>query len=181
MKPLIASLVFLTVTTGLRADLASIESQYRAAYELHVGTKSAADVADLDAKYIGALERAMQAATQGQRLDEALGLRDEIQRVKDKQPLPEKDEGVDPAVAKFRGTYRGQLAKLNEARLKTAAPIIEQFGAALAAHQEELTKAGKLDEAYLVRDYRAASLAEKLMGDAAAVSLTAALAAGEAV
>jgi len=110
-----------------RADLASIENQYRAAYELHVGTKHAADVADLDAKYIGALERAMASATQGQRLDEAPGLRDEIQRVNDKQPLPEKDDGVDPAVAKFRGTYRAQLAKLNEARLKAAAPIIERF------------------------------------------------------
>ena len=182
MKPFhlfFAAFLFLAAATGLRADLAAIENQYRAAYELHVGTKHAADVAELDEKFIGALERAMALATQGQRLDEALGLRDEIQRIKEKHPLPEKDDGVDPAVLKFRGTYRAQLAKLSEARLKAAAPIIEQFGAALAAHQEELIKAGKLDEAYLVRDYRAASLAEKLMGEAAAVSLTAASAAPE--
>jgi len=49
----------------------------------------------------------------------------------------------------------------------------------LAAHQEELIKVGKLDEAYLVRDYRAAGLPEKLMGPGAAVSLTAASAAPE--
>ncbi len=182
MKPfalLFVSLLFLAAVSSLRADLAAIENQYRAAYELHVGTKHAAGVADLDAKYIGALERGMQAATQGQRLDEALGLRDEIQRVKEKQPLPEKDDGVDPAVAKFRGIYLAQFAKLLEVRLEAASSIIEQFGAALAAHQEELIKAGKLDEAYLVRDYRAASLAEKLMGGAPAVSLTAATAAPE--
>ncbi len=146
---------------------------------MHVGTKSAAAEAELDAKYVGALERAMASATQGQRLDEALALRDEIQRIKDKVPLPSSDDGVVPALAKFRGTYRGQLAVLTDARQKAAAPIIQQFGAALAAYQEELTKAGKLDEAFVVRDYRTTDLAVKLTGKPLVGSLTVASAAPE--
>jgi len=42
-----------------------------------------------------------------------------------------------------------------------------------------LIKAGKLDEAYVVRDYRAGGLEEKLTGKAAAVSLTVATTAPE--
>lgn len=38
MKPLLASLLFLTAVSIARADLAAIENQYRAAYESHVGT-----------------------------------------------------------------------------------------------------------------------------------------------
>ncbi len=171
--------MFLAAIRCVRADVTAIEDQFRAAYELYAGTKHAAEVADLDSKYVVALERAMGAATQGQRLDEALALRDEIQRVQDKVPLPDKDDDIDPVLVKFRGTYRAQSAKLSESRQKAATPIIEQFDAALAAYQEELTKAGKLDEAYVVRDYRAAGLAEKLMGKAAAVSLTAASTAPE--
>jgi len=177
--PVLALLLVLPVVPSVRADLAAIENQFRAAYELHVGAKHAAEVAELDVKYLGALQQAMGAATQGQRLDEALALRDEIQRVTDKAPLPETDDGVAPALGKLRGIYRGQLGKLLEARLKAAAPILEQFGAALAAHQAELINAGKLDEAAAVRDYREAGLAEKLLGAAAALSLTAATAAPE--
>ena len=179
MKPLLISFLFLISAASVRADVSAIENQYRAAYELHVGPKSAAAEAELDAKYVGALERAMASATQGQRLDEALALRDEIQRVKDKVPLPSSDDGVVPALAKFRGTSRGQLVVLADARQKAAAPIIEQFGAALAAYQEELTKAGKLDEAFVVRDYRATDLAEKLTGKPLVGSLTVATAAPE--
>jgi len=179
MKPIFASL-FLTLTaTSVWADVPAIENQFRAAYELHVGTKYTADVAELDTKYLGALERSMQSATQAGKLEEALGFQDEIQRIKDKAPLPDKDDGVAPALAKLRATYREQAAKLLANRTAAVAPIVEKFAVALAAHQEELTKAGNLQEAVAVKTYREGDLAERLTGKALSVSLIAATAAPE--
>jgi len=171
MKPRFLLIALLAIASSVRADLTEIENQFRAAYELHVGQQHAAEVAALDLKYIGALERAMQTASQGGKLEDAVFLREEIQRVKDKGPLPEKDDGLAPVLAKLRATYRDQFGKLLAARQKAVAPIIEKFGVALVAYQEELTKAGKLDEALDVKAYREAGLFQKLTGDA--ISLTA--------
>jgi hypothetical protein len=179
MKPLLASVLFLIFATSMWADVALIEKQFRAAYEAHVGTKYAADVAELDAKYLGALERSMQSATQAGKLEEALAFQDEIQRIKDKSPLPDTDDGVAPALAKLRATYREQAGKLLATRNAAVAPIVEKFAAALAADQEELTKAGKLQEAVAVKTYREGDLSQRLTGEALAVSLTVATAAPE--
>jgi len=165
-----AALASLLCLCPAQAGLVEIENQFRAAYELGVGTKHAAAVSDLDGKYAGALERAMQESTKAGKLEEALALKQELERVTGKQPLPEADEGADAAVAKFRGIYRGQLGKLSADRDQAAAPILEKFGAALAAHQGELAKEGKLEDALAVKDYVAAGLFEKLTGEAVAVN-----------
>jgi len=69
-------------------------------------------VAELDGKYLVALEWARQQATQADRLEEEVALKEEIERVKDKAPLPEKDEGAEAAVSKFRSTYREQVVPI---------------------------------------------------------------------
>lgn len=61
----------------------------RPAFQLHVEEGHKGKVAELDGKYLAALEKAMQAASQDGRLKEALELRDEMNRVKEKRPLPE--------------------------------------------------------------------------------------------
>ncbi len=99
-----------------------------------------------------------------------MALKEEIQRVNDKAPLPEKDEGAEPAVMKFRGTYREQLAKLAVDRDKAAAPIVEKFGAVLETYRVELAKADKLEEALAVKDYVASGLFQKLTGEAKALN-----------
>ena len=98
MKPTITVLTCLLLLGFARADVAEIENQFRAAYELYVGKQYQDEVAALDAKYLGALERAMQSATQAGKLEETLVFQDEIQRINDKGLLPEKDEGVAPAL-----------------------------------------------------------------------------------
>ena len=60
MKPTITVLTCLLLLGFARADVAEIENQFRAAYELYVGKQYQDEVAALDAKYLGALERAMQ-------------------------------------------------------------------------------------------------------------------------
>lgn len=168
--PVAVILASLLTWASAQAGLVEIENQFRAAYELGAGSKYSAALAELDAKYAGALERARQQATQADRLEEAVALKEEIQRVKDKGALPEKDEGADPAVIKFRGTYREQLTKLMANRDKAAAPVVEKFGAALETYRLELAKADKLEEALAVKDYVAAGLFQKLTGQAVAVN-----------
>jgi hypothetical protein len=103
-------------------------------------------------------------------LEVAVALKEEMQRVKNKAPLPEKDEGADGAVMKFRGTYREQIAKLAADRDIAAAPIVEKFGAALETYRVELAKADKLEEALAVKDYVASGLFQKLTGEAKAIN-----------
>lgn len=108
----------------------------------------------------------MEQATKSGRLDEAVALRDEIKRVKEEGASPKKKtDGSAPAVMKLRAIYEQQLAKLANERTKSAKPLVAKFAAALAAHQDELTKGGQLDDALAVKAYRAGNLEEKLSGD----------------
>jgi hypothetical protein len=153
---------------GAEAGLEEIEAQYRTEWERNVVAKHAAAVAELDGKYAGALDRAMQEASKAGRLEEAVALKKEIQRITDKLALPRTDVDVPPVVANFRKTYRDQLARLAVEREKAGNPIVQQFGMALVALQTELTQAGKLEEALVVKEYVASGIYNKLAGPAAA-------------
>ncbi len=169
MKSLAAAfLSLLLCLAGAGAGLEEIEAQYRSAWELSVVAKHASAVSELEGKYAGALDRAMQEASKAGRLEDALALKKEIQRVTDKIALPETDEDVSPVVATFRKTYRDQLARLVVEREKSGNPIVQQFGMALVSLQNELTQAGKLEEALAVKEYIASGIYKKLAGHAAA-------------
>lgn len=146
--------------SGLTLD--EIENHFQSAYQVYVGEKYAAELADLDSKYLAALERALSQASAGEKLEDAVAIRNEMLRVKNRGALPEVDE---PVLAKLRGTYREQVDQLNSERSQAAAPILEKFSAALLGFQDELTRSGNLDEALAVRDYRAGNLSEKLTGE----------------
>lgn len=147
-------------TTQTAESLKSIEDQYAAAFELYVEQGHLAKVADLDGKYLVALERALKTATNEQQPS----LRAEIERVRAKQELPVKDNDVELPLAKFRKAYREALGKLNEARKDAAEPILKRFDEALAKHQAALTDAGKQEEATAVLAYRKVGVAAKLLG-----------------
>ncbi len=173
---LVATLLF-GIILGLAsawAGLQEIEDQYRASYEVNVAAKHAASVADMDQKYAGALERAMEEAAEAGRLEEAVAYKAELQRIKDKEALPASDEGFAPALVKFRKTYREQLKRLLIEREKLGNPIVQQFGMALVAHQNELTQEGKLEEALVVKEYIASGVYKRLTGRAQAITTAAA-------
>ncbi|MEQ1842123.1 MAG: SUMF1/EgtB/PvdO family nonheme iron enzyme [Verrucomicrobiales bacterium] len=144
--------------------LAALDAQFRAVIKQNIDKPHLERVAKLDVGYTVALERAMQDATRDGKLKEAVALRDEIQRMAEKVPLPETDAGVAPPLDKLRGTYREALGKLVEDRRKAAAPVMEKCSVALTSLRAELTKAGKLDEALTVEEYRTTNLAERLLG-----------------
>jgi len=69
--------------------------------------------------------------------------------------VPEADDADTPDALKvLRKTWREQMAVLIAKRDQTAAPLHASYDRALAAYQDELTKAQKLDEAMRVKAVR---------------------------
>jgi hypothetical protein len=162
---LLALAVFGIIPSGnaeVPEELKKIEDQYLAAIQIQVEEPHQSQLADLNSKYTSALEKAFQAATMADRLDEALALRSEIRRVQENSPLPEKAESAHPILNRFQNTYRDQVARLFADREKGAAPIVKKFDEALAALQSSLTKSGNVDDAAMVKAYREENLANKL-------------------
>lgn len=165
----LGSLVVMAMLSPLRADMNEITHRYKAAYESKVGAKYARAVADLDDRYLEGLERALKQASAQGKLEESVALRDEMERIKDGKPVPEGGE-ASPALADMRATYVAELTKLAEKRNEASKGLAEKFDRALKAHQEELTVAGKLDQALKVKAYRAEGLLEILVGDSLAIA-----------
>lgn len=150
--------------------LEGLDNQYVAAFQLYVEEPHRARIAELDGKYAGALEKAQQAATQGGRLEEALAIRAEVGRVRDKIAMPVSDAGIDPALAKLRGAYREQLGKLEAARRQAVGPVAKKYEEALGNLQDKLTRSGSLEEAQAVLVRRKENLAARLLGEPVSAS-----------
>jgi serine/threonine protein kinase len=135
--------------------LVELEKAYQAAYATQVGAVHEQAVADLNAKYGAALDRAIAAASQAGKLDEALALRDEKTLVQAQGRVPEQDDaGLPAAIATLRKTWRTAHAPLLATRDRNAAPLLPTYERALAAYQDELTRAQNLDGAARVKAVR---------------------------
>ncbi len=137
------------------AKLSSLEKTFLDAHEKQIGAGHKAAVADLNTKFTAALDRSIATASQAGKLDEALELRNEKAQIQTAGALPEGDaEGTPEALKALRKTWREQMAGLIAKRNQSAAPLHAAYDRALAAYQDELTKAQKLDEALRVKAVR---------------------------
>ncbi|MEZ5385717.1 MAG: serine/threonine-protein kinase [Prosthecobacter sp.] len=135
--------------------LAQMESQFQAAHDRDVLSLHNTVVADLDAKYLAAVNRELNAATRKGALAEAVALREEAQRVKNKERMPIADlDSVPDALKKLRGIYRASLGQLEQDRDAKAKASYERYDQLLAGYQEELTKQQRLDDALVVKAKR---------------------------
>jgi serine/threonine protein kinase len=150
------------VENDVSVRLGEITSQFQTAYDRDIAARHNAAVVDLDAKYLIAVNRAMDAAAKSNGLDEAVKLREEVQRVTQKGGLPETDpDSVPPSLKNLRGTYRAELAKLEKDRDAKAKPYYERHEQLLDAYQQQLTRESRLDDALKVKARREALLAER--------------------
>ncbi len=144
-----------TASPEATTKITEITAQFQAAYDRDVGNPHTAALDALDIKYIGAMKRSLDAATQAGNLDEALKLREEISRVIKKEALPPVDLDSLPASLKqLRTTYRTMLAKLEQERDAKAQPFYDHYDRLLEALQTELTKAKLIDDAIAVKAKR---------------------------
>ncbi len=105
-------------------------------------------VKSLNAKYLAALDRALDAATQAARLEDALAIRDEQKRVTDGLALP----AAEPAALKpLLTTYRTALSGLDSARDQKCAGILKNYDKALDGLIAERLRASDLDGALIIK------------------------------
>ena len=149
--------------------LRELETKFRSALDRDVLSIYQQKRADLDGKYIAALDRALAAATASAALPEALALRDEKRRVETHGPLPAVDAADAPASLKtLLGTYRTSLRPIEIERNNGLITLFLKYEEVLKAMQAELTQASKLDDARLVATRLAEIERERTIGTAEA-------------
>ncbi len=141
--------------------LRELDTSFHAALERDVLAVHRTALADLNSKYIAALERTLTAAMASAHLEEALALREEKQRISSQSPLPAEDEPATPVSLKtLRTTYRASLRPIESARLSGISSLFQKYAEVLKAEQVEWTKASKLEDAQLA-SARLASLSRE--------------------
>ncbi|MDP1586116.1 MAG: SUMF1/EgtB/PvdO family nonheme iron enzyme [Prosthecobacter sp.] len=155
MKPEAPGVSVPSPADPVSARLSSLEQTFQEAYEKQAGAAHKAAVADLNTKFTAALDRSIATVSQAGKLDEALALRNEKKLIQTSGTVPAEDaEGTSETLKALRKTYRATMVTLLATRDKNAAPLHAAYDRALAAYQEELTKAQQLDEALRVKAVR---------------------------
>ena len=143
------------VSPEAAARLAALEKGFQEAADREADTAHKAAVEALDKGYDSAVERALADAIQAGKTEDALALRGEKQRIEKGDAIPAEDAGnaiaASSSLQALRTTYRASKADLEAARLKKLQPLFDKYMHALDALAVELTKAGKLDDAELVK------------------------------
>lgn len=147
--------------SALDQRLAGLDASFQAAVERDANTAFKASIAALDKLYLTALDRALATASKGGKLEEALALREEKQRIEKGEGVPsEVDEStqvpgkVPDTLKTLRKTYRSTSAQHEATKAKAMQPLYDKYDQALAAVQTELTQAQKLDDALRVKTVR---------------------------
>lgn len=155
---LLTAFLIVPVTTARAEDkpaskLETLEKQFDSKVEAEVTNSYKAAVDDLNKKYLAALDRLRQSAQQAAKLDEALAVTAEMDRVKKGENDPVQDDSkVSPALKNLASTYRTSLVRLNSERDAKARPLNETYARALEDLITTLTKEGKLEEAKSARE-----------------------------
>ncbi len=145
----IATLARAEVTVS---ELKTLQDTYNAKVQAAV-TPHDAGVASLKTKYLAALDRALEAAKQAGKLEEALALKVEQQNATAGGiNVPAQDAPATPAsLAQLHDAYRKALATLDGDLAKALNPLRESFSKSLGALVTTLTKQGKLEEGLAVK------------------------------
>lgn len=161
---IIAALIitFSTARSQEAPDLKALLASYQEKVELEAVRPYELGVANLNEKYLAALLPMQEAAQKSGKLEQAIALKQERERVLAGQTVPDQDEaGTIDALKKMRATYRTALARLDLNRDKIIRPMKEAFYKQLDSVALSLTKAGKLDEASEARQMQQSLLAVK--------------------
>ncbi|MCE9518658.1 MAG: hypothetical protein K8R87_03705, partial [Verrucomicrobia bacterium] len=135
--------------------LPKIETEFQEAFDRDIVRAREAAVADLDAKYVAALGRADAAAINAGKSDESLRLKEEIQRVQNKQPTPSNEvEPVPASLKQLRATYDGALAKIEHEWDAKSRTSYDELDRQLDGLQKSLIEENRPDEASLVKTKR---------------------------
>jgi hypothetical protein len=135
--------------------LTQLDAEFKEAFERDVTNGPAAAIADLNTKYLAAIDRALADATRADRPDDIASLSAEKQRITDMAPMPSVDPvNITTVLANLRKTYRATLAPLVQKRDAAADLVHTRHDQALEAYQRELTQQNALSDAQTVKARR---------------------------
>jgi formylglycine-generating enzyme required for sulfatase activity len=136
-------------------EIAELQVKYDERVSLDVLRPHELAVADLNAKFAAALDRAQETVQKKGKLEDALAIKLEKEAVLTSKYEPPQDEAMTPATLKtLRATYRASLGKLELERDKKLRPLKESFASLLEAQVLIMTKRGRLDVAMMVKKMR---------------------------
>ena len=109
----------------------------------------------LDESYLAALDRQIEKIRHTGKLDAVIPFIEETKAVKAaKYPLSDLPESTTPELKLMRAKHSEHRAKILKSHAETITALAEKMVAALMAQEQELTKAGKIDEAISAKQMR---------------------------
>ncbi|HBJ84843.1 MAG TPA: hypothetical protein DDZ88_13420 [Verrucomicrobiales bacterium] len=141
--------------TAVAPEVAELQAKYDEKVKLDVLRPHELAVADLNAKFAAALDRAQEAAQKKGSLDDAFAIKTEKEAILSGKYVPAQDDAKTPAGLKtMRATYRAALGRLELDRDKKLRPLKEVYAKSLEALMLTMTKGGKLEEAMALKKMR---------------------------
>lgn len=114
-----------------------------------------AEVAKLNAGYVGGIDREIASEKKAGHLDGVIALEAEKKLLADKQPVPAEDAvTTTDALKKLRGIYREAYAKIEAARAENLKTLTDPLDARLKQMEAALTQQDRITHAKTVREYR---------------------------
>jgi hypothetical protein len=145
-----------TPANTIQQWLANLETTQQETFARDVTAPYEAEMAKLAQQYAGATEANLAKAKTDGNLDATLLWRTERDRFAREKNVPQEDEATAPAQLKqLRATWRTQAAKLEKERSERAKTVLTSYDAVLAQAQKQLTQAGRIDDAILLKAKRA--------------------------
>lgn len=106
---------------------------------------------ELNRTYTAALERGLKSAQDAGKLEDALAIKNEATLLAGGGSVPEDDAGAPDALKRLRIIYRASAARIGQDANNASAPLIKLLDASLDQLITTLTKAGRLEDAVVVR------------------------------
>ena len=160
LRPLLLTFVILNSSFDILhaappPELTVLRQQYDKILAERVTAPFEASLAELNAKFTTALDKAAAAAQKAGNLPAVLAMEDDKKRITGKLPLPDSDDEQTPDSLKtLRTIYRGQFKKLEDQRTANHAAILTGYTTKLQEMEVTLTKAARVDEAKEIMAYR---------------------------
>ncbi|MCH7227868.1 hypothetical protein [Haloferula sp. A504] len=156
MKPIRCLLlaVFALMTPGFGADLGKLQTSFMARYDEANSTRDE-QLKQLEASYLGALERHLEKVKASGDLKVVVPVRDEIEAMKAApDSLPSLKDGADDDLKAMRAKYATARDGVLRQHAGTLIELSDKMEVALRAEEKELTRAGKIDDALAVERMR---------------------------
>lgn len=137
-------------------ELQTLHEQFEKLQAERVAAPFEAEVAQLNASYLGRIDLEIASEKKAGHLDGVMALEAEKKLLAGKQSVPGEDAAATPeALKKLRGIYRGAYAKLETARAVNWKALADPLDLRLKQLESTLTQQDRVANAKTVRDYRA--------------------------